>query len=380
MPPRRAPRKNSPRGEDEDVQGDGTNAMEQFFQRFSTSMVLEISYDRAYKNGARAFSHAVEPLDTHNWVETIEKMFIQLDLSRGMGDAANHMSWDQFIALFRERYISHSHVNRMREEFLNLKKSDDMTVMAFEQRFQELSYYVPDLVNTEQEKIYQFTKVVGGIYSARMIAVPYQSFHQAVTFAINIKAHELAAGRLRDSGGHSQGSECRTQEFYFAPPRDPIPARDEAGLGAGRDRPTFLRDRARTGNSTFGPVFASKKVGPGESPARQKPGPVWPGFKLVLPSSRGREERRQSPLLPRRAAAGIASSSAFSATTAASPICEKTQNSPRCAKDVRRLRLDSRGVQATGVVQRRGGAEGKGGGWRAEVSRGAVSHCLCFVS
>ncbi|KAL6223467.1 hypothetical protein ACLB2K_006854 [Fragaria x ananassa] len=154
MPPRRTPRQNPLRGEDEDVQGDWTNAMEQFFQRFSTSMVPEINYDRAYKNGARAFSHAVEPLDAQNWVETIEKMFIQvrcledrkvglatqffekeawhwwLDLSRGMGDAANHMSWDQFTTPFRERYISHAHVNRMREEFRNLKKSDDMTVMV----------------------------------------------------------------------------------------------------------------------------------------------------------------------------------------------------------------------------------------------------------
>ena len=115
MPPRRAPRQNPPRGENEDVQGDWTNAMEQFFQRFSTSMTLEINYDKAYKNGARAFSHAVEPLDAQNWVETIEKMFIQercpedrkvglatqflekeawhwwLDMSRGMGEAANHV-------------------------------------------------------------------------------------------------------------------------------------------------------------------------------------------------------------------------------------------------------------------------------------------------
>nr|XP_011457402.1 PREDICTED: uncharacterized protein LOC105349434 [Fragaria vesca subsp. vesca] len=137
-------------------------------------MVPEINYDRAYKNGARAFSHAVEPLDAQNWVETIEKMFIQ------------------FTALFRERYISHAHVHRMREEFLNLQKGDDMTVM--------------DLVRPEQEKIYQFTKGLGGIYANRMTAVPYQSFHQAVTFALNIEAQELAAGRLHDSGGYSQGS------------------------------------------------------------------------------------------------------------------------------------------------------------------------------
>ena len=35
--------------------------------------------------------------------------------------------------------------------------------------------------------------------------MPYQSFHQAVTFTLNIEAQELAAGRLRDAGGRSQG-------------------------------------------------------------------------------------------------------------------------------------------------------------------------------
>ena len=94
----------------------------------------------------------------------------------------------------------------MREEFLSLQKGDEITVMAFVQQFRELSYYVPDLVRTEQEKIYQFTKGLGGIYADKMTAVPYQSFHQAVTFALNIEAQELAASPLRDSGGHSQGS------------------------------------------------------------------------------------------------------------------------------------------------------------------------------
>ncbi|XP_004296259.1 PREDICTED: floral homeotic protein DEFICIENS-like [Fragaria vesca subsp. vesca] len=191
MPPRRAPMQNHPWGKMRKYMVIRLMPWSSFFQCFSTSLGSEINYDRAYKNGARAFSHAVEPLDAQNWLETIEKMFIQV---RCLEDR-------KFTALFRERYISHAHVNRMREEFLNLKKSDDMTVMAFEQRFRELSYYVPDLVKTEHEKIYQFTKGLGGIYSARMTAVPYQSFHQAVTFAINIEAQELAAGRFHDYGG-----------------------------------------------------------------------------------------------------------------------------------------------------------------------------------
>ena len=82
--------------------------MEQFFQRFSTSMVPEINYDRAYKNGARAFNHAVEPLDAQNWVETIEKMFMQVRCleDRKVGLATQFLekeAWHWWLDLSRVR-------------------------------------------------------------------------------------------------------------------------------------------------------------------------------------------------------------------------------------------------------------------------------------
>ena len=134
----------------------------------------------------------------------------------------------------------------MREEFLNLKKSNDMTVMAFEQRFRELSYYVPDLVKTKQEKIYQFTKGLSDIYSARMTAVSYQSFHQAVTFAINIEAQELAAGRLHDSGGPSQGSSKKLASTSGS--GSSIGSRDGSSSSSGSN---FRRRFKRHGSRSF---------------------------------------------------------------------------------------------------------------------------------
>jgi hypothetical protein len=167
-------------------------------------------------------------MDAHNWVENMEKVFIQLrcpeelkvnlavqflqrgawhwwsEIRRNMGVVADQMSWEQFTTLFRERYISQAHINRMREEFLNLQKGD-MTVMVFEQRFLELAHYVPDLVRTEQDRIYQFVRGLGGEYTDKMIAVPYMSFNQAVIAALHIEARNVSVGRRLESGGPSQG-------------------------------------------------------------------------------------------------------------------------------------------------------------------------------
>lgn len=33
---------------------------------------------KACKNGARPFTHAEEPMDAHNWIENMERVFTQL--------------------------------------------------------------------------------------------------------------------------------------------------------------------------------------------------------------------------------------------------------------------------------------------------------------
>jgi hypothetical protein len=159
-------------GEEEGASSGLVNTLEQFFRQFNTNSGPRIDYDKARKNGAQQFSHAEEPMDAHNWIENMERVFTQIgcpeelkvnlavqflqrgawhwwtETRRGMGVEADQMSWDQFSTLFKGRYISQAHINRMREEFLNLEKGD-MTVMVFEQRFLELAHYVPDLVKTK---------------------------------------------------------------------------------------------------------------------------------------------------------------------------------------------------------------------------------------
>ena len=211
----------------------GAGLLERLVQGIRSGMSSELNYEKARKHGARVFTHASEPMEALSWLEETEKMFRivncpeerkvaiatqflereawhwWLDVSRRVGDAAQQMSWEQFSAHFKERYVSRAHMNRMREEFLNLRKSDDMSVSAFEQRFRELAYYVPELVKTEQDKVYQFVRGLGGIYTTQMTAVPYASFMEAVIAALNLEAQQFSYGRLSDVGVAGSGSARR---------------------------------------------------------------------------------------------------------------------------------------------------------------------------
>lgn len=98
----------------------------------------------------------------------------------------------------------------MREEFLNLENGD-MTIMVFEQRFLELVHYVPNLVKTAHDMIYQFVRGLGGVFADRLTLVPYMSFNQPVIAALNIKAHSLFVGRRLEPSGSSHGPSKRVE-------------------------------------------------------------------------------------------------------------------------------------------------------------------------
>lgn len=80
-----------------------------------------------------------------------------------------------------------------------------MIVMVFEQRFLESAHYVPDLVRTKQDKIYQFLRGLGGEYTDKMIVVPYMSFNEAVIAALHIEAQNVSVSCRLEPGAPSQG-------------------------------------------------------------------------------------------------------------------------------------------------------------------------------
>ncbi|XP_070054316.1 uncharacterized protein [Nicotiana tomentosiformis] len=62
------------------------------------------------------------------------------------------LTWQQFSALFLEKYVPQSHREELRRQFEQLRH-DDMTVTQYEMRFSELAHHAVWLVPTDRERI-----------------------------------------------------------------------------------------------------------------------------------------------------------------------------------------------------------------------------------
>jgi hypothetical protein len=65
--------------------------------------------------------------------------------------AGHQVTWDEFKLAFREHYIPEGVLHMKQEEFIRLKQGGD-TVMQYLNKFNHLSQYAIDQVNTDLKK------------------------------------------------------------------------------------------------------------------------------------------------------------------------------------------------------------------------------------
>ncbi|MQM17616.1 hypothetical protein Taro_050588 [Colocasia esculenta] len=64
-------------------------------------------------------------------------------------DGAIDVSWDEFVRLFRAKFVPEHIQDRMEQDFLSLAQGS-MTLLEYEARFSELSKYAPHIVADER--------------------------------------------------------------------------------------------------------------------------------------------------------------------------------------------------------------------------------------
>ncbi|XP_062028716.1 uncharacterized protein LOC133744663 [Rosa rugosa] len=220
MPPRRRNRRETP-----PAPGDGNapeglaNALGHIVQQLTAALPgsrTDFTMERARRHGAYSFSHAPDAMDAQNWLNKMERVFTHINCleDRKVGLAVDFldgvaydwwdmtskepgnvgpMTWEQF---------------KDEVEFLHLEKGDK-TVSEFEQRFTQLSQFVPDLVGTDEKRIYRFIEGLGGDYRLQLTAVPFYTYHEVVNAALRLETMFLSGVRPRDAGGPSQGPSKR---------------------------------------------------------------------------------------------------------------------------------------------------------------------------
>jgi hypothetical protein len=122
----------------------------------------------------------------------------------------HQVTWDEFKLAFREHYIPEGVLHMKQEEFMRLKKGGD-TVMQYLNKFNHLSQYAIDQVNTDLKKTNCFMRGLNDRLQRKMATCLDLSYSRAVSTALAVEAKHAGPGKSKGTGGErsNQGPEKR---------------------------------------------------------------------------------------------------------------------------------------------------------------------------
>jgi hypothetical protein len=122
----------------------------------------------------------------------------------------HQVTWDEFKLAFREHYIPEGVLHMKQEEFMRLKQGGD-TVMQYLNKFNHLSQYAIDQVNTDLKKRNCFTRGLNDRLQRKMATCLDLSYNRAVSTALAVEAKNIGPGKSKGFEGDrsNQGPEKR---------------------------------------------------------------------------------------------------------------------------------------------------------------------------
>ncbi|MQL90334.1 hypothetical protein Taro_022919 [Colocasia esculenta] len=138
-----------------------------------------------------SFKGESDPLLAESWMSEIEKIFWavrcadedKVTLATYMlQDGAIDVAWDEFVRLFRAKFIPEHIQDRMEQEFLSLTQGS-MTILEYEARFAELSKYAPHIVADEHRKAKKFVMGLKPSLRTRLVEFDHCTLDEALSAA-----------------------------------------------------------------------------------------------------------------------------------------------------------------------------------------------------
>ncbi|MQL68331.1 hypothetical protein Taro_000603 [Colocasia esculenta] len=97
-------------------------------------------------------------------------------------DGAVDVAWDEFVRLFRAKFVPEHVQDRMEQEFLSLTQGS-MTVLEYEARFSELSKYAPHIVTDERRKTKKFVMGLKPSLRTRLVPFDHRTLDESLSAA-----------------------------------------------------------------------------------------------------------------------------------------------------------------------------------------------------
>ncbi|MQL97009.1 hypothetical protein Taro_029692 [Colocasia esculenta] len=89
-------------------------------------------------------------------------------------DGAVEIAWDEFVRLFRAKFVPEHIQDKMEQKFLLLTQGS-MTVLEYEARFSELLKYAPHIVADERMKAKKFVMGLRPSLRTRLVAFDHRT-------------------------------------------------------------------------------------------------------------------------------------------------------------------------------------------------------------
>jgi hypothetical protein len=126
--------------------------------------------------------------------------------------AGHQITSEEFKIAFREHYIPEGVFHMKQEEFIRLRQGGD-TVMQYLNKFNHLSQYTIDQVNTDLKKKNCFMRGLNDRLQRKMATCLDLTYNRAVSIALVVEAKNTGHGKSKGFGGDrsNQGSEKRTR-------------------------------------------------------------------------------------------------------------------------------------------------------------------------
>ncbi|MQL87187.1 hypothetical protein Taro_019730 [Colocasia esculenta] len=97
-------------------------------------------------------------------------------------DGAVEIAWDEFVRLFRAKFVPELIQDKMEQEFLSLTQGS-MIVLEYEATLAELSKYAPHIVADEHRKAKKFMMGLRPSLRSRLVAFDHRTLVQALSAA-----------------------------------------------------------------------------------------------------------------------------------------------------------------------------------------------------
>ncbi|MQL77941.1 hypothetical protein Taro_010360 [Colocasia esculenta] len=154
-----------------------------------------------------SFKAESDPLLAESWMREIKKIFRAINcteddkvtlatymlqervdvwwsslLRTRFEDGAMEIAWDEFVRLFRAKFVQEHIQDKMEQEFLSLTQGS-MTMLEYEAKFFELSKYAPHIVADERRKAKKFMMGLRPSLRTRLVALDHRTLEQALSAA-----------------------------------------------------------------------------------------------------------------------------------------------------------------------------------------------------